>query len=64
MKSPRYAESGIREYWLVNLPGETLEFHREPDGDAWRQVLRLRRGETVAPLAFPDHELPVDRILG
>jgi Uma2 family endonuclease len=64
VKSPRYAGTGIRECWIVDLSGETVLVHREPDGEEWREIVRHRRGESIAPLAFPEHALEVDRIVG
>ena len=63
-KMPRYARAGIPETWLVDLPGNAIEIYREPAGDRYADVRTARRGETIAPLAFPDLTLAVDEILG
>lgn len=63
-KIPLYAEAGIREAWLVNLPDDLLEVWREPRDGRYQDVRTARRGETIAPLAFPDFPLRVDDILG
>jgi Uma2 family endonuclease len=63
-KLPLYAEAGIREAWLVNLPGEAVEVCRNPRGGQYRDIRTARHGETIAPLAFPDLALRVDDILG
>jgi Uma2 family endonuclease len=62
-KIPLYARCGIPEAWLVNLVENVLEVHRTPSRDGYREVRRLRRGDRIAPLAFPDFEIPVDAIL-
>jgi Uma2 family endonuclease len=63
-KVPLYARAGIAEVWLVSLPDQTLTVYRDPARADYQSVLELRRGERVAPLAFPDRELAVDQILG
>jgi Uma2 family endonuclease len=59
VKIPAYARSRIPEAWLVDLPGEGIEIYRDPGPDGYREVRRLRRGERVAPQAFPDLVLSV-----
>jgi len=63
-KLPLYARAGIPETWLANLPGDALELYREPRAGTYTGVRTARRGDTVAPLAFPNRVLPVDDILG
>ena len=63
-KLPRYARAGIAEVWLVNLPGDAIEIYRSPREGHYQDVRTARRGETIAPLAFPDLVLRVDEILG
>ena len=63
-KVPRYAAAGIAEAWLVDLPGDAVEIYREPRAGRYGDVRAARRGETIAPLAFPDVALRVDEILG
>ena len=62
-KLPLYARCGIPEAWLVDVVKRTLEVHREPSRDGYRQVRRLRDGDRIAPLAFPDFEIAVESIL-
>jgi Uma2 family endonuclease len=49
VKGRVYARGGIPEYWIVNLPGRTLEVHRDPDPAAgrYRVVSTLAPGETA-----------------
>jgi Uma2 family endonuclease len=37
--------------------------YRDPRQDRYRQIQRLRRGDRLAPLAFPDLEIAVGSIL-
>ena len=67
-KGTIYAQAGISDYWIWNLVDSSLEVYREPHtssaGDALYQTkLTYRRGDSVAPLAFPDFEIAVDDVL-
>jgi Uma2 family endonuclease len=64
IKVPLYARYGVLEVWLVDLPNQTIHLYREPTPDGYRIVQTLRRGDRLAPLAFPDRELDVAELLG
>ena len=64
VKLPLYALHGIPELWLINLREDIVEVYRNPEGSAYRESTRLRRGETLSPQAFPDVALEVEEILG
>ena len=57
-----YARAGIPEYWIVDANAETLELYRSPSGARYPDHRTLTRGESVAPLAFPDAVIPIDAI--
>lgn len=61
-KKRLYAEAGIPEYWVVNLRDRTLLVFRQPADGTYRFEQTLSRGE-LAPLAFPDLVIAVDRLL-
>jgi Uma2 family endonuclease len=63
-KAEVYADSGIRELWVVDLLGDRLVVHREPSPDGYASVRTVTRGETISALAFPDTTFTVDEILG
>ena len=52
-----YAEAGIPEYWVVDCTAETVEVHRGPTADGYRDVSLVAGAATVTPQAFPDVEL-------
>jgi Uma2 family endonuclease len=64
VKAPLYARQGIREYWLLDLPGGILEIYRQPRPAGYKTVRRLRRGDSVAMEAFPDVVFSVSDLLG
>ena len=64
LKLSRYAEAGIPELWIVNLPEERIERHAGPAGDVFRHIDLSRRGETVEPAALGGSGISVDDVLG
>ncbi len=64
VKLPLYARRGIPEMWLVDLRRQTIDVHRDPAPDGYRTSTILRRGDRIAPVAFPDREMAVADLLG
>jgi Uma2 family endonuclease len=63
VKLPLYARAGIPEAWLVDLPGEAIELHREPGPGGDAHGVRGGRSGHVSPAAFPDIALAVAEAL-
>lgn len=61
-KARLYALAGIQDYWVVGVEGEWVEVYRSPEGDRYRDVRRVQRERTIAPLSFPDVVIPVAEI--
>ena len=57
IKMPLYAAAGIREVWLVDILAQTMHIFRDPVANEYRDIRELKRGETIGPLAFPQHQL-------
>ncbi|HVT18034.1 MAG TPA: Uma2 family endonuclease [Thermoanaerobaculia bacterium] len=62
-KAPLYAQAGVPETWLFNLPEEFLEVYREPGPRGYASVTTLRRCDRVAFAAFPDLVIEVSDLL-
>ena len=62
-KLSAYAEAGIPEVWIVNRPDRRIESYADPAGDEYATVRHYDPGESIAPQAFPDIVLEVDRII-
>lgn len=58
-----YAAAHIPEYWIVDLPHQQIELHRNPQDGVYRDRHIARREDMVSPVSFPDILLAVDRIL-
>ena len=63
-KVPRYAQSGIREAWLIDIAQGVVEQYTHPLGDHYGARQTLKRGEVVRATTVPDLALPIDQILG
>lgn len=59
-----YARHRISECWVLDVRGGTLAVHRQPGPEGYRDVQRLRRGDSVSPAAFPDVVFAVADFVG
>ena len=57
-----HARAGIPEYWIIDASAGMLEVYRSPSGERYTDHRNFARGESVAPLAFPDAVIPIDAI--
>ena len=58
-----YATAGIPEYWVVDCVAESIEVHRTPHADGYRDVTHVvGPAATVAPQAFPEVALALTDI--
>jgi Uma2 family endonuclease len=64
VKAPLYAEAGIQEYWILNIPKNVLEVRSEPVNGAYTRHEILKHGQTVSPRAFPEISFRIEEILG
>jgi Uma2 family endonuclease len=59
-----YAEAGVQEVWLVNLPKQVLEVHSEPNNGKYKLVKKLSKNEIISPKLLPDINIKISEILG
>jgi Uma2 family endonuclease len=64
VRMPLYGRAAIREAWLLDLTADRVEVYRAPVADRYQHVVRLERGQRVAPLAFADLIVTVEDLLG
>jgi Uma2 family endonuclease len=60
-KKKIYADSGISEYWVLDLKNEQLIVFRQPLGGDYQQKIELTKG-AINPLAFPEIKLKVRQL--
>ena len=59
-----YAQAGVEEVWLVNLPKQVLEVHTEPTNGKYKVVRKLNKNESVTPKLLPELTIKISDILG
>jgi Uma2 family endonuclease len=64
VKAPLYAEGGIPEYWIVNIPEGVIEVYSDLSEGSYRKVRTVGRGEMVALPEGLVGTVGVDDILG
>jgi Uma2 family endonuclease len=63
-KMPLYGSRGVLESWLVDLNAGTVTAYRKPSAKGYLEQKTFKRGDRLAPEAFPDFEVAVDDMLG
>ena len=61
-KLPLYAQAGIEEVWILNVPQRQLEVYRQPHFTGYESKQLVRDGD-FAPAAFPDAFVNVTDLL-
>lgn len=64
IKVPLYAEAGIAEAWLANLPKNIIEVYTEPLNGSYQKCQKVKRGEKLISQTIGSLTLDVDDILG
>lgn len=64
IKAPLYAEAGIAEFWILNIPQNVLEIRSEPVQGRYSRHEVLKQGQTISPQAFAGVSFRVEDILG
>ena len=63
-KMPLYAQAGIAEAWLVNLPEEQVELFAAPANGVYQISRIFKRGEVVQSQKIKDLAINVSELLG
>jgi Uma2 family endonuclease len=64
VKVPLYAQAGIPEVWLVNLSEDLIEIYTVAADGSYKNIRRVKRGESLSLQAIPDMTFSVDAVLG
>lgn len=64
VKIPLYAQAGIAEAWLVNIPEEVLEIYSDPSEGAYRRAEVFGRGAEARSHTVEGVALSVGELLG
>jgi len=63
-KSAMYAQAGIAEYWVVDLPRDSVAVFRLPESGRYTEVRDYRRGESFVSPGLGGREVRVKDVLG
>ena len=64
IKAPLYAEAGIPEYWVLNIPEDVLEVRSDPMNGEYRRTEIYKRGQTIVAKHLPGTVFTIDEPLG
>jgi len=62
-KLPLYGQSGIQEFWIIDLNAQRLECYRQPNETGYSQCETLDKTGKISPAALPAVILDLSRIL-
>jgi len=63
-KAPLYAESGVPEYWILNLVDQVFEVYRRPEAGHYLDIRTIGPGGNLDIVMLPDVKLAVSLLLG
>lgn len=63
LKARIYAQSGITDYWVLDVNNRQLHVFREPSQNGYQSELILSDSGSVSPLAFPNVTITVGEML-
>jgi len=63
VKLPIYAEKYVVEVWIVDLQAGVVHVHTDPDGDGYRTVRAIGRGDELVPTAVKGVRIAVSDIV-
>lgn len=62
-KAKLYAQSGIQDYWVLDLTGHCVYLHRTPKHDGYQSVTCHKPPEEVSALAAPSTSIAIVELL-
>ena len=62
-KARIYARNRVREYWVVSIPDAEIVVCTQPQGDAFTDVRRYGKTESISPLAAAGRTVKVSDVL-
>ena len=64
VKIPLYAQAGIPEVWLADLPGDFVGVFASPVNGRYQNIREARRGETLTLSSLTEITVRIDDLLG
>ncbi|HEY9658456.1 MAG TPA: Uma2 family endonuclease, partial [Allocoleopsis sp.] len=63
LKASAYAQSGIQDYWILDINQRQLYVLRSPTPTGYASEVILSETDTISPLAFSDHQIEIGEML-
>ena len=63
IKSRLYAEAGIPEYWILNIPDDVLEVRTDASDGEYRRIENFKRGQSITARMLPGVVFTIDELL-
>jgi Uma2 family endonuclease len=63
LKRELYAESGVPEYWIIDVAKKTIEVHTGPSKQGYRRVVTHRSGAVITPVKLRGLKIKVAQVL-
>jgi len=57
-----YAEAGITDYWVVDIPNRLIHVHRDPTDGEYHSVDQFAESDEIGPLTLPHAKLNVGEL--
>jgi Uma2 family endonuclease len=63
IKSRLYAEAGIPEYWILNIPDVVLQLRTDPADGEYRRIENFKHGQSITARMLPGIVFTIDELL-
>lgn len=63
IKRKLYAQSGIKDYWVLDVKNRQLYVYREANEEDYQTEMILTEEEAIAPLEFPEFQVKIAQML-
>lgn len=63
LKAPAYAQSGIQDYWILDVNQRQLYVFRSPNATGYASEVVLSEADAISPLVFSDCRIMVRDLL-
>jgi len=63
LKAPAYAQSGIQDYWILDVNQRQLYVFRSPTATGYTSEIVLSENDVISPLTFSDCQIAIREML-
>ena len=63
IKGKLYAQSGMTDYWVLDVKERHLHVFREPSPEGYQSEVTITEEDSISPLQFPTNTIPIGQML-